>query len=264
MIPKAGKTEVVEYAIGLTSLTLSFEGRDLLSDQNDAGIWSLLDSGTTFTQVPTSLLDSIYSSLSIRSDADLGAIAPCSLSKAPQTFEFGFGTGSRAKITVPISAFLRPYDDENAALTEKYGEPMCQPAVEASDGDDSIIIGDNFLRYMYLVYDLDNKIVAVAQADLSPSEERNVLEIESGSNNIPGAMYDLTKSPIVGNLTAVGTGTVISAFASASATGVGAGNISATGIYPPIASFTGAAVRRRGAEMGLLLAGAASGLWMLM
>lgn len=89
-------------------------------------------------------------------------------------------------------------------------------------------------------------------------------EIRPGVNGIPGAVYSGAGNSS-DNSTAIGTaaGTAVGT-AVASATGGFGGNITATGIQPPIAAFTGAADRIRGLGMETLMLGVAVGLGALM
>ncbi len=84
-------------------------------------------------------------------------------------------------------------------------------------------------------------------------------EIRPGLHGIPGAVYSGS-----GNSSDISTAAGTASGAVASATGGFGGNITGTGIQPPIPGFTGAADRTRRFGMETLMLGVAVGLGALM
>lgn len=97
-------------------------------------------------------------------------------------FDFGLGSAAAAgpSIHVPMSSMLYP-------VTYKSGQPyilgginQCLLLVGSTTDDRITILGDSFLRNAYVVYDLDNNEISMAQANLdSDTSETNITRIPS-------------------------------------------------------------------------------------
>ena len=113
------------------------------------------------------------------------AFAPCYLRTVNATVDFHLGGDDGAVIRVPIREFILDLDSELARIWKDVGgSQYCQVGIQASD--DLPIFGDIILRSSYIVYDLDNRLAALAQANYNPGSA-NVQEITNGtSSNIPG------------------------------------------------------------------------------
>lgn len=273
MVKRPEEPQLREYAVQWTSFTASSQSGSGSLRGDDIPIHSHLDSGTTYTEIPGTLLPALYKWLGAREDADGDFVVPCnSFDNSSETLTFGFGDPSGPTIVAPVSAFIDPYDPDVLSPYEDK-RPACIVGIVDSNTT-SATLGDNFLHSAYLVYDIDAKVIAMAQANFSPSKERHVLEIRSGSSGIPGVTRSVPELPgresLLGNLSAVGTasGAVASATGvlggDVPATGVPGGNIPATAIHPPIPGFTGAADRTRRFGMETLMLGVAVSLCAMM
>ncbi|RCK54697.1 Candidapepsin-1 [Candida viswanathii] len=138
-----------------------------ISNSNiDTSLDVLLDSGTTFTY----LEDKIFTQISSRFNAQLTNdssgntlhIVDCDL---PGTVDFSFD--NNAKISVPATEFA-------VALYTTSGQkyPKCQLSIASSSLN---ILGDNFLRSAYVVYDLDDNRISLAPVKYT--NETDVCEI---------------------------------------------------------------------------------------
>uniref|UniRef100_A0A060TCA1 ARAD1B22000p n=1 Tax=Blastobotrys adeninivorans TaxID=409370 RepID=A0A060TCA1_BLAAD len=134
---------------------------------------SLLDSGTTFTYLEKSLLDPIAEQLNAKYDSEKNLYFTDDYSDDKNlTYSF-----SGAKITVPASELLIPgtwYGGSN---------PPGKYMVSIQPSDNLKIMGGTFLRSAYVVYDLDNKEISLAQASFDQSD--GDIQIIDGS--VPGA-----------------------------------------------------------------------------
>lgn len=130
----------------------------------------VLDSGTTFTLLPATISESIFTVMNaVISNGT--AYVDCSLASSLFTVEYTF-TG--ITISVPISQLILPY---NLSPTQ------CLFGIQSSTIGVSIL-GDSFLSSTYVVYDLDNKEAHLAQAVINATSE-NIVEIGSGPNAVP-------------------------------------------------------------------------------
>lgn len=130
------------------------------------------------------------------------------------TLNYGFGGPGGPVIKVPVSQLVLPLVLQNGQQPEyDDGTPACQLGLQAA-GDLPVLFGDTFLRSAYVVYDLDNNRIALAQTDFNATDS-NVVAFEKGGTAIPSATsaeneanvsQTATGNPLVG-LTATATGT---------------------------------------------------------
>ncbi|KAK9319266.1 aspartic peptidase domain-containing protein [Lipomyces orientalis] len=128
-------------------------------------IYTVLDSGTSLGTFPLSILQGIVDALGLSSSAeyhqDYGYYeVDCSLMTSSPLVVFEFG--GKASIAVPMENFV-----------QVAGENTCMIAVQASESLDqyseSYIVGDTVLRSAYVVYDLDNRMIGLAQTSFNSS-----------------------------------------------------------------------------------------------
>lgn len=113
---------------------------------------------------------------------------------------------------VPVSEMLIPLQTTTGApATNSKGQQICQFGIEPA-GDRPILLGDTFLRSAYVVYDLDNRQLSLAQTDFN-STTSNVREIAAGANGVPGVSATATGAAAAQTATAgqVHGGTAVAA-----------------------------------------------------
>lgn len=186
------------WAVNLTSVTArGIDGFPPI--QNTIGI---LDSGTTTMelpepnfkaiakflggiQVPNSTVDNLWVDCA-RNDTN-----------ASLTVQFGAKT-----IYMPIANGIRPSDmsdEDNKAFRKTLGpkadswKRACPMDYSLPATPGNLLLGDTFLRSAYVVHDVENRVVGIAQANLK-STKSNVIEIGKGGsipNNkgSPGMSY---------------------------------------------------------------------------
>lgn len=163
---------------------------------------AILDSGTTTTLLPPDIVQDIWNSAGVVTDPAIQIpLIACDLGKASASYVFAFGGDSGPKINVSLSQLVTPLP---VSLTFKDGTPACHFGITKSP-DGSIVLGDSFLRSAYIVYDLDNKVIAMAQTNLNGGAA-NIQEI-SGSS-LPGVSTVLPSMTLPASLalaTAVAT-----------------------------------------------------------
>ncbi|KAL1966350.1 hypothetical protein VTN77DRAFT_4492 [Rasamsonia byssochlamydoides] len=138
---------------------------------------ALLDSGTTVTLLPTDLYEELAQFFGAVEDPYSGAtLVDCDLlDSSTGTLNFGFGGSGGPVIKVPFSEFALPLEYEDGSLACQLGiQPLTEP-------DLGVILGDTFLRSAYVVYDLDNKQISLAQTVFN-STSSNVVEMKASSS----------------------------------------------------------------------------------
>lgn len=188
------------FIITLSGLSVASNGRGLSSSRGRPTI-VLLDSGTTFTYLPAHLIEDVYAALNVELPWDSTTpVVNCSLANSDKTVDFFF---SPAKISVPLTELVFPIKfllGEDLGLPDDY--PLCGFGIALSSPHRGIL-GDNFLRSAYIVYDLDNKEISLAQARFN-STKTHVVEIGRGKGSVPGASP--APNPIQAQDTIIGRG----------------------------------------------------------
>ncbi|KJK62556.1 Eukaryotic aspartyl protease [Aspergillus parasiticus SU-1] len=189
----------------------------------------LLDSGTTLTYLPDSLVDELYKKFNATFLEDDGlAYVDCELMEKDYTVNFDF---SGATIAVGISELVLK------AVAEDFPTGTCAfGVIPSGDSQDAMyILGDTFLRSAYVVYDLGNNEISLANTNFSPGDD-DVLEIGTGTSAVPGATpvespvtsatvasaTDIVHTVMVGGTEATATGSNSGAAETSSSSGIAA------------------------------------------
>lgn len=168
-----------EFLITLTSL--SFGGQAIASNVAQA---VLLDTGSSLTYLPNAMAEAIFEITGATFDAEAkAAYIPCSLRSNTSTLDFTF---SGPTISVDMSELIievtspsgQPYVFPN-------GERACIFGIAPADSGTSVL-GDTFLRSAYVVYDMGNNEISIAQTRFNATES-SVQEIGTGEEGVPGA-----------------------------------------------------------------------------
>lgn len=220
-----GSTLYYEFTVAMTSFSV---GSTSLS--TTAPVPVLLDSGTSLVYLPTRVTRGLYELLGAYDDTEgTGFVyADCNLLVTNSTgaFDFGFGSNSTSNaagvtIKVPYSEMLFTQQELGIDLTN-YLPPdipfadVCILGIMAQESQ-PYILGDTFLRSAYVVYDLKNNVVALAQTNFN-STDSNVVEFTADETAIPKVSGVASQASV----TATVTGPVgIGATKSATTTGKG-------------------------------------------
>ena len=167
-------SEFAEFLITLTGLSL---GNTVIA--NNQALAVLLDSGSSLTYLPDTMIEVIYQETAAVYNSNLGAAyVPCSLANNGTTLDFTFST---VTISVAMDEMIIPFS--SGPFPD--GTPACLFGLAPSGGSTSVL-GDTFLRSAYVVYDLDNNEISLAQTNFNASSS-NIVEIGTGSNAVPDA-----------------------------------------------------------------------------
>ncbi len=192
--------QITSFTVAWTSLSAtSSTGTDQLYSSAQAAI---LDSGTTITLLPDEVAQVVFQELGATVSEQLGAVVvPCSLADNTGTLNYGFGGTGGPVIKVPMNELVLPLVLNNGRVpTYSNGEAACQLGIQPA-GDLPILLGDTFLRSAYVVYDLENNRIALAQTDFN-STTSNIVSFASAGAPIPSA----TSAPNEAAVTQTATG----------------------------------------------------------
>jgi len=203
-----------EFLITLTAVSLG--NTSITSNQ---AIAVLLDSGSSLTYLPNDITESIFQAVDAQYDSAEGAAyVECSLANNSTTIDFTF---SSPTISVDMSELVIPLTTSTGKpLTFTDGTDACLFGI-APAGDSTSVLGDTFIRSAYLVYDLSNNEISIAQTNFNATGT-NVVEIASGSTGVPSAtLVDNAATATAGTGSDTLSGTVTLAAGSATATSTG-------------------------------------------
>lgn len=149
---------------------------------------ALLDSGTTDTLLSSDVFSSIAAGVGAVGTADSLYVVPCSYASSNATLTYTFGGLAGPRITVPLSQVIggltvepKKFDRPSGGCDLGIGGPI----------QGQVVLGDTFLRNAYVVYDISNDIVAIAQAAGNRAETSSIQVIPTGSS-IPGVSSTAT------------------------------------------------------------------------
>ncbi|RMZ88014.1 hypothetical protein DV736_g4756, partial [Chaetothyriales sp. CBS 134916] len=182
---------ISSFTVAWTGLTLTGSGNHVnLSPSSPQA--AILDSGTTDTLLPDDIANSIFNGVGVTSDPTYGNVIPCKVANDDLTFSFGFGGETSATVNVSLSEFVTTLlTTDGSTPTFANGDEACSFAIDAA-GQNPILFGDSFLRSAYVVYDLDDQLVGLAQTNFNADESNGKVQaFQSGSSGIPGASTTL-------------------------------------------------------------------------
>lgn len=188
--------EYAELIITLSSMSI-VNGGSIQSLNTDLPTAVILDSGSSLTYLPNDLTSAIYTTLNVQySQQDGAAFASCDLANQSITLDFTF---TSRVIPVPINELIlsvssveegreNPHlgdNGEGSYTSSGSDENICLFGIAPSQGSTSVL-GDTFLRSAYVVYDLANNEISLAQTNFN-STTSHVLEIGTGTASVPDA-----------------------------------------------------------------------------
>ncbi|CAI7567449.1 unnamed protein product [Penicillium palitans] len=137
-----------------------------------------LDNGSPFIVLPKEVVDPIYKEVGGGYSSTVGAgYIPCDMYTADYNVTFSF---SGAKVVIPISNLMW----ENTSYD---GFPKGTCIFGISYGEPGVsLMGDTFLRSAYVVYDLANNEISLANTDYDGGDD-DIHEIGTGTDAVPGA-----------------------------------------------------------------------------
>ncbi|KAJ9633644.1 hypothetical protein H2204_006850 [Knufia peltigerae] len=178
-------SDYTRFEIALTGISLTdANGTHKLTD-DDFAVSALIDSGTVSQTLPKSVYNAILAGLGASNDPYFGVPAvPCVYGDANIYITYSFGGPGGPSIDVQLSELLGPGQPDTTFYED--GTPACPVFILEETEELGYILGDSFMRSGYFVYDLENNMMAIAQARLNSTEPEKIVAFSSGTG-IPGA-----------------------------------------------------------------------------
>lgn len=206
------------FTVALTSLSVIADN-GTASNYSRTAVPVILDSGTTLTYVPESMANRIFHAFDAIDDTSGTGLVFINCDYLSDnknlTFDFQFGGDDGPVVRVPIDEMVlnnvNGYVELGLDVPSLPFDNVCSFGLQPSS--DYYLLGDTFLRSAYVVYDLTNKQIGLAQANLN-STESNILEItqESGIPDASGVASQVsvqqTATGLPGPGGSTGTGNV--------------------------------------------------------
>ncbi|KAI9692460.1 MAG: hypothetical protein M1822_006691 [Bathelium mastoideum] len=143
-----------------------------------------LDSGAGQIYLPLRAAQNIYETFNVSYNANSGlASCDCSLTHSNASIGFAFGDTT---IFVPMRSLVTP---DSSYVTGTCDFLIWTP-VFANVGpsvEGFYLLGDPFLRSAYVVYDLENKEISLAQSAVNSTAPSQIFEITSGTDGVPNS-----------------------------------------------------------------------------
>ncbi len=166
-----GSEDINRYWIQMTSVALDTSGTS--KTYTGGNIPVVLDSGSSLSYLPTSIVSSMASDFQGKLDRQSGLyIVSCSQITKSGSIDFAFGS---VTIKVPFSEFIWQADAQTCVL--------CASPVDPSSGV-TALLGDTFLRSAYVVFDQTAGAISMAQYVNCGQAEQSIPA--SGASGIQG------------------------------------------------------------------------------
>lgn len=178
-----------QFLVALQSVSLA--GQRLAEDMSLA---VLLDSGTSLTYLPAEVVADVFDLVEAEYDERQGAaVVDCSLAQQDANMTFTFADD--LSIVVPMNELvlstLRKGQGDNSGSNDDDSDEglvqACLFGIAPAKSGATNVLGDTFLRSAYVVFDLGNNEISLAQSRPNVTKS-DVVEIGSGSDPIPSAI----------------------------------------------------------------------------
>ncbi|KAI1759104.1 aspartic peptidase domain-containing protein [Hypoxylon sp. FL1150] len=248
------------FTVVLSSLSTTADN-GTVTNYSQTAVPIILDSGTTLTYIPSSMANHLFDAFDAVDDTSGTGLVYISCDYLTDnknlTFDFQFGGSDGPIISVPVDEMV--LDNVKGYIALGLDVPtlpfdnVCSFGVQPSS--DTYLLGDTFLRSAYVVYDLTNKEIGLAQANLN-STESNVMEIteDSGIPDATGVASQVSVTQTATGLPSTGTSTSGGGQSTVTATAT-AGGESASARAVPAPKWEALAVAAIAGVLGLVGAG---------
>ncbi|WPH04050.1 Hypothetical protein R9X50_00693400 [Acrodontium crateriforme] len=161
-----------EFIIALTGVGANGQSGSIATN---FAVEALLDSGSSLMYLPDDIATAIFQSVGAQYDSSEGvAIVDCSLADSDDTIDFTFSDPT-IQVAMRELVIVAGYNGNT---------PVCILGISPA-GSSTPVLGDTFLRSAYVVYDIANNEISLAQTNFN-STTNNILEITK-TDGVPGA-----------------------------------------------------------------------------
>jgi hypothetical protein len=180
------------FSVTLSSVASVYSNGTLSDNYTSNAQFVILNSGTTLTYLPENVAQSIMDTFNATYSNSLGYATCCCLlpENSDLSLKFQFGGSGGPTIVVDLNELVLQ-TGSNIGFGPGGSPGASDNCVFGVSISDSIyLLNDTFLRFAYVVYDLDNKKIALAQSNLNFTSS-TVTSISEG-DGIPGVSSTAT------------------------------------------------------------------------
>jgi elongation factor G len=185
------RKQYIYFTVDLTSVTVVSPTDVLRINREDDPIKVFLDSSSTVSYLPQDVSERIWNEVGVVYFRKYNApMIECENANSTGGIRFKLGLGEGQLITVPMSelvllpGLVPKAEDLVGEAGEWRGRNLCQFGIRNSSANANIL-GDSFLRSAYVVYDLVNHEVGIAQARMEATEPAEVIPFPTFGARIP-------------------------------------------------------------------------------
>lgn len=188
------KDKILEFTVPATYIKHYTSPCDEPTVLSSVDIVVLADVGSTSSYLPAGVVTGLADKLQLTVDDDGDYIRSCNYhSDDDQYITIKI---SKFDLKIPINDLMLPKTNaQNQPLSSANGDPICYLGIYPSDDLKFCSLGDNILRSAYLVFDIENKRLGLAQTKIKDYNSGQILGIKPGKNGIPGAIQDSLLPP---------------------------------------------------------------------
>ncbi|KAF4633321.1 hypothetical protein G7Y89_g4792 [Cudoniella acicularis] len=175
---------VILNSMGVTDST----GSTVISSSSMPNV-VILDSGTAYTVLPPDIFNELVAYFGALKDKDYGLIIQCDLNGMAGTLDYQFAGPTGPIVSVPFSELAIPIVDPETgeSLTDNQNNPVCHLGLDqTTSADEPLLWGDTFLRSAYVVYDLENLQIGIAQTIFNVTSSDVQLITAGSGQSLPG------------------------------------------------------------------------------
>lgn len=192
-----------QYTVLVTSMLADLDGDASTEDDEygynvGGGMAVVLDSGTSSTYVPSEVFDSLAEYLLVTyAPASDDYIVPCNVGGQTGGLWFQFGSSEGPWIYIPFKSFAVPNDNITVDAGDQNPDDLCSFGLRPNNGSKGTnYFGDTFLRSAYVLYDLENMQIGIAQANYDATAQPQYYEITGKDDTGPAIVPD-PNAPVI-------------------------------------------------------------------
>jgi hypothetical protein len=201
LLPDAQTSQIDQFITTVTATTVKTSGKTTTlfsGGTNDVSAYQsstnpalpvLLDTGSSAWSVDQDVYNKLFAPLFTYVDAQ----GLCSCAEMSNGDEVTLEFGAKINITIPSREFITPVynttTNEPVVYNSK-GEQACAFMIVGaqSTGEGFQTLGDAILRSMYVVFDLDNGQVSIAQANVNSTASPSIVTVSAGASGVASAV----------------------------------------------------------------------------
>ncbi|RDW75364.1 hypothetical protein BP6252_06506 [Coleophoma cylindrospora] len=170
------------FSVGLTAISLKTGTGSTIDLTNTTFSETvILESSTTVIYLPGDVVKTLYKTFNV---TVYDGIPYCDCKYANSSAAINFVFESNSAVDVPYSEIINKIFVPSPVPSNITFPDVCSFGILNGDDQGIYLLGDFFLRSAYVVYDLTNNRVGIAQAVMNATSS-NVVEVAAGAASIP-------------------------------------------------------------------------------